>query len=379
MATIDTSRFAVRALAGVAIVLLALIGTFGGPAADSNEHYSLSGSDIALYDLAGVARLEPGSGSSVQVQVNRGGADAARLDVRISPIGGRQTLCVRFPSDHVTYPAIGGSRSTVRVRDDGTFGDGGDEGDHRVTISGHGGDFEAWADLAVSVPRGQRLVLHMGVGDIAVSNVDGDLKLESSSGVISTTGTRGKLRADTGSGMVVVHDAQGEVSLDTGSGGVEVSRVKGTELSVDTGSGHVTVDEAKVDHLHVDTGSGSVGVRGLDAPRVELDTGSGGIDVDLGGDVESLTADTGSGHVTLMVPRSLGATFELSSSSGQIEVGVPHESTHLERGEARGRIGDGRGRIRLESGSGSVRIRPRATGGSSLLMVPDPVLRSTLE
>jgi DUF4097 and DUF4098 domain-containing protein YvlB len=280
----------------------------------------------------------------------------------------------------VIYPAIGDSRSTLRVREDGTFGDDHEGlGGHRVTISGHGGDFEAWADLEVTVPRGQRLVLHLGVGAVAVTNVDGDLKLETASGDVSTTGTRGKLKVDTGSGAVVVHDAQGQVALDTGSGGVEVHRVKGADLSVDTGSGHVTVDDAHVDHLHVDTGSGSVGVRGLDAPRIELDTGSGGIDVDLAGDIESLTADTGSGHVLLMVPRTLGATFDLSSSSGEVEVAVPHESTHLERDEARGRIGDGRGRIRLESGSGSVRIRPRATGGSSLLMLPDPVLRMTLE
>jgi DUF4097 and DUF4098 domain-containing protein YvlB len=148
---------------------------------------------------------------------------------------------------------------------------------------------------------------------------------------------------------------------------------------VDTGSGHVTVDDARVDRLHLDTGSGGIGVRALQSPVVDIDTGSGGIDVDLAGDVESLTADTGSGHLTLAVPSSLGATFEASSSSGRVEIEVPHESTHLERDEARGRIGDGRGRIRLESGSGSVRIRPRAQGGSSLLMLPDPVLRSTLE
>jgi len=380
MATTHASRLATRTLAGLAIASFALLATFGRPAAEANEHYTLSGADVALYDLAGAARLEPGNGPSVTVQVNRGGADAGRLDIRIAPLGGQQTLCVRFPSDHITYPAIGGSRSTLRVRDDGTFGDDRDgAAERRVTISGHGGDLEAWADLAVSVPKGQRLVLHLGVGAVTVTNVDGDLRLDTASGEVSTSGTRGKLRVDTGSGAVVLHDAQGQIALDTGSGGVEVNRVRGSDLSVDTGSGHVTVDDAKVDHLHVDTGSGSVGVRGLDAPRVELDTGSGGIDVDLAGDVESLTADTGSGHVTLMVPRTLGATFELSSSSGEIEVAVPHESTHLERDEARGRIGDGRGRIRLESGSGSVRIRPRAAGGSSLLMVPDPVLRSTLE
>jgi len=381
MATSDHSRLATRVIAGCALTALALLGLAGHTHAESVERYTVTGADVSLYDLAGAVKLQGGASGPVVVQVTRGGADAAKLVVLTGEIGGSSTLRVRFPADHVRYRGLAhAGNSSLEVRDDGTFGD--DRpgfGGRRVTISRDGGGLEAWADLAVSVPRGQNFTLHLAVGAVTVSNVDGRLRVDTAAGPVSTTGTRGSLSIDTGSGEVISMGAQGDVKIDTGSGAVEVTGARGGELSIDTGSGHVSVDDARVDHLHVDTGSGAVAVRALQSPNVDLDTGSGGIDIDLAGDIESLLADTGSGHVTLAVPRSLGATFEVSSSNGGIEIEVPHESTHVERDEARGRIGDGRGRIRLESGSGSVRIRPRTSGGTSLLMLPEPVIRSTLE
>ncbi len=372
-------RLAGRVIAGslAAAIALATLAAHARAA----ERYTLSGGDVAIYDLAGAVKLEAGGGDAVSVTVERGGADAAKLDVQTGPLGGRSTLRVRTPSDHVRYRASGQTGNTsLHVRDDGTFGDDHGMSDgRRVTISSSGSGLEAWADLTISVPKGQRITVHLAVGALTASNVDGELKLDAAAAAVSTTGTRGPLSVDTGSGEVTVLQAQGDLKVDTGSGAVNVSGVKGGTMSLDTGSGHVSVDDCKVDKLHADTGSGGISLRALQAPDIDLDTGSGGIDIDLVTDIESLLADTGSGHITLAVPRNLGATFEVSSSSGGVDIDVPHETTHMDRDEARGRIGDGRGRIRLESGSGSVRIRPRTSGGSSLLIVPQHVMGSTLE
>ena len=93
---------------------------------------------------------------------------------------------------------------------------------------------------------------------------------------------------------------------------------------------------------------------------------SGSVEVDLTGDVESLVIDTGSGRVTLRVPRSLGATFEIETSSGGIDIDVPYEAIRVGRHEVRGRFGDGSGSIRIDSGSGGVRILSRQSSGASL-------------
>jgi hypothetical protein len=86
--------------------------------------YVLKGDSVAVYNLVGELRVEPGSGSDVAVQVTRGGADAARLDVQSGPLRGRETLRVIYPEDVISLPDWGrGWNATLRVRDDGTFGD----------------------------------------------------------------------------------------------------------------------------------------------------------------------------------------------------------------------------------------------------------------
>ena len=69
--------------------------------------------------------------------------------------------------------------------------------------------------------------------------------------------------------------------------------------------------------------------------------------------------DTGSGGVTVRVPRSLGAEVEIDTGSGGINVDVPFDYRRKDRSYVRGTIGDGEGRIYIDTGSGSVRIHPR--------------------
>jgi len=339
------------------------------PRSGSAERYTLTGEDVALYNLAGEVHIHATSGDRVVVDVERGGRDATRLEVATGPIGSRQTLRVRYPGDRVSYPSRSGSwRTELRVRDDGTFGD----DSHRVPGAGRkvyvtssSSGFEAHADLDIGVPAGTTLAMHLAAGDVDVTNVDGHIQVHSQTGRVNAKGVKGGLLVDTGSGSVDVNGVTGDLDVDTGSGTVRVEQVKGGTLKVDTGSGGVDVSDARVDDLRIDTGSGHVELSEIQAGDILVDTGSGGVTVDLMSDVENLAVDTGSGGVTLYVPRNLGADFDVDTGGGNIRVDVPHQSQHVERNEARGRIGDGRGRIRVETGSGSVQIRPRATGGSS--------------
>ena len=90
--------------------------------AQAQEQHRVSGTEVAIYNLAGEVEVVRGGGSDVVVEVTRGGSDASQLDVAISEINGRQTLRVIYPADEIVYGELGrGSKSTVRGRDDGTF------------------------------------------------------------------------------------------------------------------------------------------------------------------------------------------------------------------------------------------------------------------
>lgn len=341
--------------------LLALTGLLSTPlSAQQVERYALSGDDVAIYNLAGEIRIEPGPGSEVTAEVTRGGAQAGQIKVLRGELEGRETLRFIYPGDRIVYGKLSeGSSTQLRVRDDGRFGDDDGEGrrqGRRVTIAARGEGTQAHADLRVAVPAGKRVAVHLAVGRVAVSNVHGDLSIDAASAPVTTSNTRGELDIDVGSGTVQVTQARGDLSVDTGSGSVGLSDIRGRSVSIDTGSGEVTASDVRSGQLSVETGSGNIQVTGLTAPHVSLETGSGSVTADLSGEVWDVDVETGSGDVTLKVPPTLGAEVDIETASGEIETDFAIEVTRHSRDHMTGRIGDGRGKIDIETGSGGIRL-----------------------
>jgi DUF4097 and DUF4098 domain-containing protein YvlB len=328
--------------------------------AQQAERFELSGRAVAVYNLAGTVTLRAAGGSAVVVELTRGGRDAGDLRIETGPFDDHETLRVIYPADRVVYDELGHrSRTDVRVRENGTFGDswGRSERGERVRISDRGDGMEAFADLDISVPSGQRVAVYLAVGEVRAMNVEGDLLLDTHSAPVEASGIRGSLSIDVGSGSVDVAEVSGDVKLDTGSGSVDARQVRGDMLHIDTGSGSVTVSDATATELNIDTGSGRIRADGVSAQRVQLDTGSGSIDFELLNNADVIEIDTGSGGVTLTVPDAFGAEVDLETGSGGIELDMPVTMRRFERDHVRGTIGDGRGRLMIDTGSGSIRIR----------------------
>lgn len=347
------------ALAGLAVLALA------GDSQAQTETVRLSGSTVAVYNLAGSVSIGAGSGSDVTVTVRRAGADARQLELRTGAVdlrrgdwGPTEALRIVYPADRVRYDGMRGS-TQLRVRDDGTFWGGGGNGrqGRRVEISNRGRGLEASADLEILVPRGQRILVALAAGTIDARNVDGDLYLDTGSGDITAGGATGMLNLDTGSGNVSVEEADGDVSIDTGSGNVEVRSIRGPALSIDTGSGDVTVSDAEAREIEVDTGSGGVTLLGLRTGRVGVDTGSGDVTVETAAGSASIEVDTGSGDVTVSVPSDYAGDVRLETNSGRMATELPITLLRRSDDEIAGRIGDGgSARIEVDTGSGDIRI-----------------------
>jgi lia operon protein LiaG len=337
-------------------------------AAQQIERYTLEGDDIAIYNLAGALTVEPGTGS-VSVELVRGGRDAARLRVERGELRDRETLRVVYPSQEVAYAGLeDGSSTTLKVRDDGTFGDGGDRHDHdydddddrprgrTVRISRDRGDLRAHADMKVRVPVGSIVEFHLAVGRVSIANVNGEIMVDSHSAPVTITAPKGSFAVDVGSGDVRVSGAEGTLSVDTGSGSVEVTGFRGDELSVDTGSGQVSGSELSARSINVDTGSGDIELTAVTCPELALETGSGSISTDVRGPVRDLSLETGSGDISVRAPATLAGEVEIETASGEIETDFPIQVTRHARDHVVGRIGDGVGRVAIETGSGDVRL-----------------------
>lgn len=353
-----------------AAACLALAALASPPQAATGERVNLGSGEVEIWNVAGRARLVPGSGKDVVVTVIRGGRDGGKLRLETGPRRGRSSLRVIYPGNRVVYPALGsGTNIRSRMGDDGTFGV-----DTRtiftgrdIRVSARGSGVEAWADLEIAVPAGTDLKVHVLGGEMIAAGVEGTFLLDGTASPVRAKGVKGDLTVDTGSGDVEVDSGRGMLSVDTGSGSVMVLNQLGGRLHVDTGSGEVRVADAKADDVLVDTGSGAVTMRDITGRSIKVDTGSGSVLLELAVSPEDVLVDTGSGGVTLGVPADFSARYAVETGSGDIEIDVPHSSSQHSRDEARGRIGDGRGQVRIDTGSGSVRIRPLASssGGSS--------------
>ena len=349
------------------LLLLSAAAFLFTPVSAQTSRHVLKGDSVAVYNLVGELRVEPGAGSDVVVEVQRGGDDSAKLEILTGPLRGRETLRIIYPDDVIVMPDWGrGWNTTLRVRDDGTFGDG-DFGHGRgwsrdgreVRITGRSrSGLEAYADLRVAVPKGKTISVNLGVGKAFVSNVEGNIRVSVASADVSADRTRGTLRIATGSGNVDLRTASGDVLLETGSGDLTVSAVQGTSLRLETGSGNVTITDGKAGTLHVETGSGDIEATGSSGDDVSFETGSGNVDVSLVATFRSLRIETGSGDVTLRVPPTVGAEVDLDTGSGDIDLGgLTLQVRRIEHDHITGTLGDGKGRLSVETGSGNVRLQ----------------------
>src|SRR5262245_42180868 len=106
----------------VGILALALMMAASDPSAQQRDRYTLNGDKVAIHNVAGELRVEPGTGSAVVVEVVRGGRDAGALSVRTAEHEGVPTLSIAYPGRRIVYPELPGHwSSNLTIDDQGRF------------------------------------------------------------------------------------------------------------------------------------------------------------------------------------------------------------------------------------------------------------------
>src|SRR6266545_685084 len=78
--------------------------------------YTLKGDSVAVCNLVGELRVEPGPAGDVAVEIRFGGADRGQLKVETGVLRGHETLRVIYPADVISVPDWGrGSNTQLRV------------------------------------------------------------------------------------------------------------------------------------------------------------------------------------------------------------------------------------------------------------------------
>lgn len=341
------------------LALAAILGTLAGVAsAQATRTLEVTlqdpGRPFGVENLAGTMSVTAWDGDTV-VATARVTAEDADLADRVSieevrGSDGRRILRVRYPVRTLRSYKYEG-RSSSQVTYDG----------RRVRVSGRHGTV-LFADVEVKVPRRQvDALFKQYVGPLAAQGLHGTLRLDTGSGAITAKDLEGRIVADTGSGHVEATRIRGDLVCDTGSGSCRVTGFDGTRLTCDTGSGRVEIRGVRADRVVADTGSGSVVVEDADIGEFRGDTGSGSIRLEaVGSRLSRVTADTGSGGVTVALPA--GTSFRLTADigSGRVRCDVPGaEQITSGRRVVGCRLGDEQVRITADTGSGSVTVTTR--------------------
>jgi DUF4097 and DUF4098 domain-containing protein YvlB len=339
--------------------------------------------EVILENLAGQVAIGRSKDKQVEVTavIHAAGATASEaeallkaLDFTFDTVGDRLQVRGDYPTDRYQvyrYPPIDpeGHSTSQSTYDNKRI---------MVTSKDERGAVTLYADVTIGLPPGVEVRVTEMAGEMAVTGVESDvrlengwgnisvkdshghLKAETGSGDVQITGQKGDIDVGTGSGHIMAEDITGLANLGTGSGDVTAARIKGN-VSIDTGSGDVEA-RSITGTIAIDTGSGDALITDAKAERLAVDTGSGMIRVESPAIFRSSPGaeallETGSGDVVLTIDSQVSMTLDFESGSGKVKSPRTLEG-RIEKigreGSRRYKIGSGDSQVRVETGAGDV-------------------------
>jgi DUF4097 and DUF4098 domain-containing protein YvlB len=220
-------------------------------------------------------------------------------------------------------------------------------------------DFSFGSDLSlktvVTVPRRFNVELGTSGGDIAVSDVSGDLRSSTSGGDVTFSRVQGKLKARTSGGDIRISASRGEADLSTSGGDVHIDGTFGPVLARTSG-GDIDV-KAAAGTVDVRTSGGDIDIRGT-MSTLTAKTSGGSIAATLGqapsGQIE---LGTSGGQITLALPPASRFNLDAASSGGRVSTDFPIVvQGSMERDALSGSVNGGGSNVRLRSSAGGIRI-----------------------
>jgi DUF4097 and DUF4098 domain-containing protein YvlB len=313
---------------GLLLASLASTGCATGP--------SVNGSFDRTLTVSGPIRLELGNASgNVSITGSADNKVHVHAEVRSSGMGFDQPQ--KRLDDIMSNPPIEQKGDTIRV---------GKDLNHIRNVS---------ISYVIEVPHDTEVSTQVASGSQTITNVRGPVKAEAASGSIRVDHIDRQTQLNTLSGSIDAQNIGDDLRAQSASGSVTAANIKGdVRISALTGTTQVSGPGGRVD---ADTASGTVEVQGA-TRDVKAHAVSGRVDVQ-GNPSESSYWDlkTTSGVVQLGVPPN--ANFHLSAEavSGQIKTDVPIVIEEQGKHSLRARMGNGGGRIEVRTISGEIRVR----------------------
>jgi DUF4097 and DUF4098 domain-containing protein YvlB len=202
-------------------------------------------------------------------------------------------------------------------------------------------------DYTVTAPAGTSVFAHSMSGDVRVTNIKGEVRVDTVSGDATATGTPAAtlVRTMSGDATAIGIDHQNELRVSTISGNVVIRSARARTVDADSTSGDVALTDVICDRAMVKAFSGDIAYSGSlsKAGRYQFQSQSGEIQLTLVGTSGfELDASTFSGSVR--------SDFPVTVPAGQPVGG------HAVRKSLRGVVGSGGPTLSIKAFSGDISI-----------------------
>jgi len=316
-------------LAGLLLAALAGAGCAMGP--------SVSGSFDRTLTVSGPIRLELNNASGdVSIVGSTDGKVHIHGDAHASGMGFDSPE--KRLNEMVANPPIEQHGNTVRI---------GQEMRHLRNVS---------VSYQIEVPRDTEVASTVLSGTQTIQNVSGPVKAEAASGSIHVSHIVHQAQLSTLSGSIRAEDIGEDIRANSMSGTVTVSNIKGdVRISAVSGSTQISRPGGRVD---ASTVSGSLDVQGATSD-VKAHAVSGRVNVQGNPGTSSYwDLNTTSGTVELGVPANASFHLAAEANSGEIRTDIPVAVEEQGKHSLRARVGAGSGgRVEVHTASGEIRLR----------------------
>jgi DUF4097 and DUF4098 domain-containing protein YvlB len=278
------------------------------------------GATLMLSNISGNIQIVPGSATSIEVEAltHAWGQNAEAAKQRLA--------------DAVIETYASGNRVEVRV-------------EHGQRRDARGVDVE----FNVKVPGDASVDLRTVSGDVRVTNVKGELRVQAISGNVVLEGT---------AKIGVVKTVSGDLTINNGG--------SDQQISLSTVNGDLQVQTLTARAIDLDTINGDVRIAGWSGDRAHIRSLDGDLDVQAslakGGRYE---IESHSGNINLSLPEQPGFELEANTFNGRIRIDFPIRSEgpirDSDRGprSVRGTYGDASSSLRLQTFNGNLTVTRR--------------------
>lgn len=214
----------------------------------------------------------------------------------------------------------------------------------------------ATVDLVVTLPAGPAY----------------DLTADSSFGELDVSGLRGpNFLLAVSSGSILAKELNaGLLAVEASSGDVELTTVRAESLEASLSSGTLTGGELMVGKAVIDVSSGSIDLEGV-FDTLEADSGSGSIEIEahaLTSGAYDLSASSGDIELRLLTSPQRAYHVTADAGSGEVQVDLEDADTVDEEDDHAEVVSEGYDEaaiktvVEVETGSGSIEVSDRALG-----------------